>query len=334
MPTSPLFFQQFDDFIHQIPSITSSHSLVEHSLSSINNASPLLRDYLTFYGIDFFEYAQRYSIGQSHIDGFRIVEHYWQAQKPANKTLFLCHGYLDHTGLYSRMILWGLRNGYNVHSFDLPGHGLSGGEPAAIVSFDQYSAVLAHILNREQEQHFALVGQSTGCSAVINYLLKPKQFNHQSKPDKVVLLAPLVRSRAWSMMRWSLYILGPFLHSIKRSNRPSSHNQDSAAFIQYQDPLQSNRIPTSWLSAMDQFYKQLRIDDNPALHKVQQPQVLLVQGDNDGVVDYSYNLKRLQCYIANLRVDWIAGAEHRLVNETEHYWQPVVAALDDYFKTP
>ncbi|MED5413144.1 MAG: alpha/beta fold hydrolase, partial [Pseudomonadota bacterium] len=57
-------------------------------------------------------------------------------------TVFIIHGYFDHTGLYGHLIKHCLQKGLTVISFDLPGHGLSSGDPASIDSFNQYSDAL------------------------------------------------------------------------------------------------------------------------------------------------------------------------------------------------
>ena len=72
------------------------------------------------------------------------------------------HGYLDHTGLFASLIRWALMQGFDVHSIDLPGHRLSGGTPAAINHFDEYSGILASVLQREQYTDYALMSLSTG----------------------------------------------------------------------------------------------------------------------------------------------------------------------------
>lgn len=328
---SPLFFNALNDFIAQIPPIDSANSLHQCAITSLEAAPPLLRDYLNFYEIGFFEDAQSYSIGQSSIEGFRVVEHRWQAKQPSGKTLYFCHGYLDHTGLYSRMIQWGLQGGFNVHCIDFPGHGLSSGEAAAIDSFDQYSAVLVHIINRQGDKDYALIGQSTGCAMIVNALLKPRRFVLKLAPNHVVLLAPLVRSIGWGGLRYAYYLLKFFKHSVKRTHRDTGHDRAFNDFVKYKDPLQSNRIPISWLGAMEAWHKALHHDVHHSLTPLHTPKVLIVQGDKDTVVDSKYNLPRLQHYLASCEVSWIAGAEHRLANESDSYWMLVEDALNDYF---
>lgn len=326
----PLFSQRLNDFIHNIPFIESSTFLQNNGISDMASASPELQSYIEFYQADYFDLASMYTIGRSDIAGFQIIEHHWRANKPNGKTLYICHGYFDHTGLYPRLIRWGLAQGFDVHSFDMPGHGLSSGEPAAIDSFDQYSEVLIHIINRQMLKDFILIGQSTGCSVIVNALLQSQQFVWQNRPQSIALLAPLVRSRAWGVMRYPYQMLKPFINSIKRTHHPSGHDLDFNDFVENKDPLQASRLPLSWLGAMDQWYKMLCTNTHAKLNPQTSLKALIVQGDADSVVDFKYNLPRLQHYLPRSELNWIAGAEHRLVNESEHYWRLVESSLTDH----
>lgn len=328
--SKPLFFSSLNEFINSIPPITHGRSLIDNVIENDKKAPPLLRNYLDFYQIQYPELAAAYSIGKSRIEGFSIVEHYWQARVHNAKTLYLSHGFLDHTGVYGRLIEWGLRQGYNVHGIDFPGHGLSSGKRAAIDSFDQYSAILAQVLKRQGESDFILLGQSTGSAVVANYLLKPQQYTPQAPPQKVVLMAPLVRSQGWHVMRWPFYLARHFIRSVRRSFRACSHNQVSADFIRHKDPLQSKRIPVSWVMAMDDWYKQMRQDNHAHLNPFTALEVLIIQGDGDRVVDYAYNLERLQHFFPKTCTTLIKDAEHRLVNESDEYWQLIEKGLNDY----
>ena len=329
--SQPLFFQKLDDFIQQLPVIDSQASLQDYSIRSFESASAAVQSYITFYQANYFDLAAAYTIARSEIAGFRVVEHYWQAQKPNGKTLYLCHGYLDHTGLYPRLIRWGLARGYHIHSFDLPGHGLSAGEPAAIDSFDQYSEVLLQIINRQQVDEFILVGQSTGCAVIANAMLQPQTFAFNKPPEDTVLLAPLLRSRGWGLMRYLYHVLKYFKHSIKRAEHAAGHDHEFNEFVDNKDPLQASKIPLSWLGAMDQWYKRLRKDSHPLLTPQKDAKVLIVQGDADSVVDFKYNLPRLQHYLPSSTIHWINGAEHRLANESDAFWRKVEDCLNDYF---
>ena len=136
--------------------------------------------------------ASGIEMSQSDIYHYRIVEQRWitACDNPNDQTLIVVHGYWDHAALYGPMIRWALKQGYHVHVFDLPGHGLSGGPLAEIESFDDYSGVLATILQRENYKYYALSGLSTGGAVIVNALLNPR-FKLLSALQKGQLVFPL-----------------------------------------------------------------------------------------------------------------------------------------------
>ncbi len=91
-------------------------------------------------------------------------------------TVFLLHGYLEHSGIYQPIIRELLDQGFSVLTYDLPGHGLSNGSPASIQNFDHYQQVLEAVyryvnmqLNRPTP--WLGIGQSTGGAIWLHHLL-------------------------------------------------------------------------------------------------------------------------------------------------------------------
>ena len=127
-------------------------------------AGPFLR----FYGLDFsgsFPEAVL-SMGWVPSGDYKIATYCWR-QPDATDTLLLIHGYLDHAGLFAHLIRFGLMRGSNVLVFDLPGHGLSTGQPAAIDDFSQYSAPITAVLAASglDQQPLRAIPQTTGGAA-------------------------------------------------------------------------------------------------------------------------------------------------------------------------
>ena len=96
-----------------------------------------VRDYFTHFGLDGNWCDAKHVFGTFESAGFTLAAHVYE---PATytATVVLLHGYLNHSGQYRHLIRFLLENGFAVALFDLPGHGLSTGESAAIASFDQY----------------------------------------------------------------------------------------------------------------------------------------------------------------------------------------------------
>ena len=114
-------------------------SLPECDFAADSLAVPALHPYLQFYGINPLEFAAHdgaalhYSAGTFDSAGFRIFCQYFCVSRDACRgTVFVLHGYYDHGGLYGTLLRYLLHKGYGVVLFDLPGHGLSSGDRAAI----------------------------------------------------------------------------------------------------------------------------------------------------------------------------------------------------------
>lgn len=328
---SPAFFNELNHLIDAIPQLESPDSGEQLMDANGPNTTTIthLKNYLDFYNINFINgcdtdknIASTHKIWQSHILGYRIIEQCWQAKKPNGKTLFIVHGYFEHIGLYKNIIFWSLKNGYRVHLFDLPGHGLSSGKAADIDSFNTYSNILTSIIRRENALIYSLIGQSTGGAIVINALLSKANAEQKITPENIVLLSPLVRSLHWQQLRWFFYFMHRFTSSIKRYFPKSSHNKNFNEFLEHNDPLQARRIPLSWLRAMNDWIKQIKTQTQ----NTEQP-CWLIQGTGDKTVDYKYNIAAIKGCLPQIQVELIPGAAHNLINESDEYWQQVAEKL-------
>jgi len=275
--------------------------------------SPLVQAYLDFYSINFSKTFPgfSYDIGTMQSSGYSVVIQCWV--KPSSQgTLFIVHGYLDHVGLFGHVINFALENNLSVCAFDLPGHGLSSGEPASINSFDIYANVLQDIRNvvgpiTPGPCH--VLAQSTGGAVVLNHLWRfdPDSF------ESMVLLAPLIRSHGWKVTRWFFPLLKPFIKYTRRGFNNNTHDPGFIEFVKEHDPMQALEIPTCWVSAMDNWGRQFR--SFPVLGKV----LLIIQGDADTTVDGPYNMRMIREKLPQADINVVSGLRHQVVNETEEY---------------
>lgn len=159
------------------------------------------KDYIEHYGLDFPQIPQlralTHRIGFFPSGEFKIsCQFFATSEERCAGSIFLIHGYYDHTGLYRHIIEYWLLRQFNVLVFDLPGHGLSSGDPAAIGSFDRYQDALDECVRLATDEGLAkpwhIIGQSTGCSIIMEYCLR-NCAGSRSEFDKAVLLAPLVK---------------------------------------------------------------------------------------------------------------------------------------------
>lgn len=281
----------------------------------------LLDDFCAFYGIDF----HRSLPGVSHHCGtvasgdYTLATHRWLVDG-ARANLLLMHGYFDHTGLFGKLIGWALASKCNVLMFDLPGHGLSSGEPAAIDDFACYSRAMADVMAVAglPALPWWAMGQSTGCAAITDFARR-----YDWPFDAAVLLAPLVRPMAWALVRLGHTVAGPWRDTVPRRFTDNSTDRDFLAFIRA-DPLQARRTPLRWVGALRRWLQELELNDLGV------GPVFVVQGDNDGTVDWRYNLGAIERLYPGTHVLMLEGAGHQLANEAPAYREQYLAAVRGY----
>ena len=294
---------------------------LRNSLTALDCSVPVkpsepLQRYLDFYGLKFDSGAQsvRHSLGYFHSQQFRIACHAFKLESvPARGTVFLVHGYFDHTGLYRHIISNLLATGLDVVIFDLPGHGLSSGPMASIESFQDYTAALKDCLKLAEQQDLLrpwhLLGQSTGASVILNLLLSHAS-HEQAELNRILLLAPLLRPRNWNFSLLSYYLLHLLVKRTQRKFALNSHDEEFRSFIRHRDPLQSRWIPSAWVKALIAFQQDF------AGAKPCESVVQIIQGTGDTTVDWRFNLPRLQAKFPNAKIWRIENARHHLVNES------------------
>ncbi|SEA12196.1 alpha/beta hydrolase [Microbulbifer marinus] len=282
---------------------------------------PALQDYRNYYNLQF-PRANRTGVGTFTACGFELVAQYWLVEKPRG-TLFICHGYFDHTGIYGAAVRFGLERDLNVVIFDFPGHGLSSGEPVAIDTFLQYRQVLDRLLHIARDKlpgPWHALGQSTGGAALLAYL----QYSSWQPFDKVFLLAPLVRPARWHVRKWMYYLGRFFLMAPNRGFNINTHDAEFARRQAHRDPLQSPVMSMRWLGAMVDWLKTF-----PKTAKNPKP-ILVLQGTGDETVSWRYNMRAIRDRFPNSKRVIIRGARHQMINETQPYRHQILKALDDW----
>ncbi len=115
-------------------------------------------------------------------DGLSIYFQQWQAEPGQIGAVCLVHGLGEHSGRYSVWAEWLNQAGYSVLSYDLRGHGKSGGLRGHVSSFEDYRKD-TDLLLREAQAQFPnvpcfLYGHSLGAIIVASYVLHRKpRFN-------------------------------------------------------------------------------------------------------------------------------------------------------------
>ena len=302
------------------------HHIPPLDMDYLTQAAPAVEEYFHHYGIDFANTLPGVTqhIGSFESGHFDIVCQLFLRQD-ARGTVFVVHGYFDHVGLYAPLIGHLLSKGYSVVAFDLPGHGLSTGEPASISSFSHYDKALENCL-RLCQQHLPkpwhVIGQSTGGAAVMSYIMRER--NHGF--DKVILLAPLVRPMRWRLGKVAHMGLSRFRDQMTRKFKPNSHDPAFMDFVENQDPLQSRFLKMAWIRALKQWLKWfLGLPPSDVA-------LLVIQGDGDTTVDWRYNLKIIHDKFPGASLVQVKQAKHHLVGEAEAIRGQVFQAVDHYLR--
>ena len=263
-------------------------------------------------------------LGNFAVGGYQIAAQLWRPES-ARGTLLLLHGYYDHMGLYRHVVEWALSRQLAVLACDLPGHGLSSGRRASIDDFAEYQAVLAGLLEQAEQLSLPapwhLCGQSTGGAIVLEHLLSGAR---KAPLAQSILLAPLVRPRAWAWSKLSYQLLSPFVQDIKRRFTHNSSDPSFIDFVHNHDPLQATRLPTAWVGALKQWVPRIERSARS------QHSPLIIQGEQDMTVDWQHNLDVLEDKFAAPSILRLANARHHLANEAPVLRQQYFAFLDQH----
>ena len=286
--------------------------------------------YLNYYGLDDMP-AVSHLFGTLDVDGYTIVAHLWKPAIPRG-TVFLGHGYYDHSGLYKHLIRFCLEQGFSVFIHDLPGHGLSSGEPASIQCFSDYSKVLQACLNWGLKQSLPepwhLIGQSTGGAIITDMLVEYESQASGWPLTGIVLLAPLVRPVKWRQGVLQYFLLRYFIKSIPRSHSFNSNDPDFLDFLQ-RDPLQASTLPVVWVGALHRWIGKIE-----AVDRQLDFEPLVIQGQLDGTVDWRHNLNILKRLYKGTDISFLPEGRHQLANESSdiraEYFKKIQVYLDSF----
>jgi alpha-beta hydrolase superfamily lysophospholipase len=286
--------------------------------------------YIEHYGLDFPHAPQlrelMHCMGFFDSGEFQIsCQFFAGARERCAGTIFLVHGYYDHTGLYQHVIEYWLRRQFNVLVFDLPGHGLSSGEPAAIDSFDRYQDALDECVRLATDEGLPkpwhILGQSTGCSIIMEYCLRDCA-GSRSQFDKAILLAPLVRPFQWARGSLLHALLEPFVDGIPRNFVANSGDQEFLEFVRDNDPLQSRRLSSKWVRALKNWHKTF------AAYSSCDRDIAVIQGVEDKTVDWRFNLQAIERKFPRAQFNRLSEARHHLVNERPDIRRKIYGILD------
>ena len=292
-----------------------------------NTLHPMWLSYYSFYG---FAKLAEYKIAIKRLPTAvgRTVIQQFQQKNGSRGTVIIVHGYMDHSALYRQLVMDRLDSGWDVLIYDKLGHGLSDGARYEIDNFARYAlqldAVLTFLAGQTgQSSHWQLIGQSTGAAVIMEHVFNPKMTSFVQLKQRI-LLAPLVRCRQFYWVKLQYQLMRLLLSKIKRSFSCNSHDPEFLQLIRYRDPFTCQYMKVCWVGAMLQWEKKYLLQSPSELA------LLIVQGDDDGTVDWRYNTAAINKQFPNAELVVVPGARHQLVNEAAQWRNKVFNAIEQH----
>lgn len=314
--------------LEQWSAIMANPDAVRGQLPAISFESPptptaQLKIYQDAYGLDFAETAHVFGTFDS--GDFVLAAHAFIPASPRG-TVLLLHGFLDHSGTLADTIRHLLEQGYAVTTFDLPGHGLSTGVRTHIDDFVQYELALDDFISLIDDHlprpHHA-IAHSTGAAILVSRMLARPEENL----GNIVLVAPLVRSAFWHLSTISADLVDNMVETVPRVFRD---NSSSAAFLEAvrSDPMQPRQVSLGWVDALVNWNRRI------AAYPPSMRPIFIIQGKEDSVVDWDYNMTFLQEKFPAATIKYIEEGKHQLMGELPEMRRQVFETIDRALATP
>ncbi|MFB2579309.1 MULTISPECIES: alpha/beta fold hydrolase [unclassified Acinetobacter] len=302
-----------------IPSKATASALPILDLSQLQTEwNDELKSYALLYGLNALD-AQRWQ-GKVSIEQFDIhVQVFQPKTDDIRGSVWLLHGYLEHSGIYQPIIAELLQHGFSVIVYDLPGHGLSSGASANIDNFADYQKILLNIKHIVQKHVDILpkpwlgIGQSTGGAIWMDHILAFAAERKSPIVERVLLLSPLLRpaKSAWWHNPIGLGVVKLIKNDIPRHFRRNNHNPEFLRFVRLYDPLQPRTMGMGWILAMTRWINDM--EQRPACRIP----VWVAQGALDETVDWRYNIEYIRKKFRLQTVLMLEEGSHQLINERD-----------------
>jgi alpha-beta hydrolase superfamily lysophospholipase len=237
---------------------------------------------------------------------------------PPRGVIVITHGHGEHQGRYVHIAEKLCGAGFVVHTYDLRGHGRSGGKrghsPSFLTYVDDLYQVHDHASHADPRLPLWLMGHSLGGLITLTYAVR-----RAPQSAGVVVTSPLLRAK-YAPPAWKVtlaQILAGVLPSLTLStgldvNVPMSHDQaflDSMPDLELCHTRMSTRVGADLLNVMEATLA--------AAPRLQLP-LLMLQGDEDGAVDPKATREFYdQAGSADKTFVSYPGFYHEVMNETE-----------------
>lgn len=254
---------------------------------------------------DFFNFTAdkhyELEIAQSIDSPFKIAIHKYRSEKLEKELFISIHGYLDNCGYFQDLHRQLFAKNFDVFCMDLPGHGLSSGVVADIENFEQYGDMLKLLdydVLKKQYTKIHFIAHSTGA---VSYLEYRKEF--KAPFDKVIFIAPLVRSKHW---RKSM-----LLHTIARRfiKRVPRRTNGTPRFLELKamDKHYIDHTTATWITALKKWEKKIKDYTNTF-----EDNIHLIYGEKDNIIINDYSQEVYSRIFSKAKFYEIGGASHHM----------------------
>jgi acylglycerol lipase len=255
-------------------------------------------------------------------DGTDLFTRSWTIDSPRYEVL-LVHGLGEHSGRWSGPMMQLTARGASVYSYDLRGHGQSGGKRGDVERFSQFYDDIAEIAEAtvaRSGRPWVLYGHSLGGLQCAGYLID----DYAPRPNLAVLSAPAMDADVPGALRAAASVLGRITPGVRVANSIEGEqlSKDPAVGEKYfADPLVETK-PTARFGK-NFFDEQARLSSQ---HGAIATQTLVIHGADDPLVPpyASAGLARSQSVERRL----YPTLRHELHNEPEG--EDVMADVADW----
>ena len=279
-----------------------------------------VRAYFEHYGLDWPGAEHRFGWFES--GGQRLAAHLYRPVE-CRATAVLVHGYLNHSGQFRHLIRYLTERQIAVAVFDLPGHGLSEGDEAAIDAFEQYTRNVddfAALVRSHLPGPYYALGFSLGGAIIMDMLMAQQA----AAFEKIILAAPLIHWSLYEQSKGTYKVYSAFTDRISRFYQKNSSDKAYLAFNKTQDYLHCTSLSLRWVKALFDWNEKIE-RSAPCLRPV-----LILQGDRDTTVEWRYNIGLLRDKFPAGQVEMIVGARHELFNEANRMRQEALEKIAEY----
>ena len=243
-------------------------------------------------------------------DGLDLLIRHWPARRTVIATMLIVHGMAEHCGRWDHVGEFFAGAGFDVHGFDLRGHGVSDGPRLDVAAFDDYVDDVAEMVGEVRDDDLPLVvyGHSMGGLITVLYA----ESDH-SQPDCYVLSAPAIGADVAPPLRIAAAVLGRAAPGMRMGTGLKGEQlaRDAAVGEAYfADPLVSVKATARFGQAL--FDAMTRASANLAAIDVP---TLVIHGGDDTIVPVGVSAPLAAVPGVERRV--FPGLRHEMHNEPE-----------------